>query len=298
MGTDKNKTALAIVKPGQFKSIDVRRQMTTIPEVAEALNPVDKLLFVASVKTPISEIPEPELIDKLQRLINVISRDIGIKQIEKYDITRFYDILKRYYYNLTLHEIKLAFELSLTGELDAYLPKDKDGNPDKNHYQSFNVEYITKILNAYKKRSKETESKAYMALPKPKQEVSPDKIAFYENETRKMILSKFSEYKETGVLNLNDVNEYVIYQRLNNAGLAVTIQVTPEDEKAAVNSLIKKAQTGIINSFVGDCVRHLQTKHPGVAGKALIIARERAIKQSFDKIINSNINIKDIFKYE
>lgn len=32
---------------------------------------------------------------------------------------------------MTLADIKLAFELATTGELDDYLPKDSQGNPDK-----------------------------------------------------------------------------------------------------------------------------------------------------------------------
>lgn len=75
------------------------------------------------------------------------------------------DILKRYYSDMTLADIKMAFELATTGELDEYLPKDKQGNPDKNHYQQFNADYFAKILKAYKQKQTDVIDKAYKAIP-------------------------------------------------------------------------------------------------------------------------------------
>lgn len=282
--------------PGTCKALDVRREMLNVPQVIEALTPVEKSMFLASTKTPIAELEQQELLDKIEKFTRYISIDVGIKNIDEYYVTRFTDILLRYYSNLTLNEIKLAFEFAMAGELDAYLPKDRDGNPDKNHYQAFNVEYITKILNAYKKRSREAEHKAYMALPAPKNEVTQETKELYRQHTIKMIIDKFKEYQSTGKIKFDDVNDFVIYKELEAKGLAIPIEVTEEDAKAAVNRLIKKAQSGLINKFVGECIRRLQTRHSDVPGQALILARQRAIMQSFDRIIKEKIELTDYFK--
>lgn len=75
---------------------------------------------------------------------------------------------------MTLADIKLAFELATTGELDDYLPKDSQGNPDKKHYQQFNADYFAKILNAYRRKQNGVIHKAYKALPEPKKELTPE----------------------------------------------------------------------------------------------------------------------------
>lgn len=282
--------------PGTCKSLDVRREMLNVPQVIEALTPVEKTMFLASTKTPISELEQQDLLDKITKLTKYISIDVGIKNIDGYYVTRFTDILLKYYSNLSISEIKLAFELSMAGELDAFLPKDKDGRPDKNHYQVFNVEYITKILNAYKKRSREAEHKAYMALPAPKNELTPETKELYRQNTINMIIGKFKEYRTTGKIKFDDVNDFVIYNELEAKGLALPIEVTEDDSKAAVKQLIKKAQSGLINKFVGECIRRMQTRHSDVPGQALILARQRAIIQSFDKIIKDNIQLTEYFK--
>lgn len=285
----------ALKLPGTCKALDVRREMLNVPQVIEALTPVEKSMFLASTKTPIGKLEQQEFLDNIEKLTKYILIDVGIKNLDGYYVTRFTDILLRYYSNLTLNEIKLAFEFAMAGELDAYLPKDRDGNPDKNHYQSFNVEYITKILNAYKKRSREAEHKAYMALPAPNNELPPETKELYRQHTINMIIGKFKEYQSTGNIKFDDVNDFVIYNELEAKGLALPIEVTEEDAKAAVNRLIKKAQSGLINKFVGECIRRLQTRHSDVPVQALILARQRAIMQSFDRIIKEKIELTDYF---
>ena len=175
----KENTALEIynTKPGT-KAIEVRRRMMQLPEVAKALNPVEKYVFAASTKTPIAEIDDAKLVENLSLLFKRIAMDVGyiIPQNENdwnYIQSRLLDILKRYHSDMTLADIKIAFELATTGELDEFLPKDKHGNPDKNHYQQFNADYLSKILNAYKRKQNVVIDKAFKVLPEPKGEMTP-----------------------------------------------------------------------------------------------------------------------------
>lgn len=154
---EKAKTnALSIYnRPQGTTAIDIRRQMVLVPEVAKALNKVDKYIFAASTKTLISEIQDVQLIEKTKQLFRFIAIDVGYTLPQDptdwaYMCTRLMDFLKKYYETFSLADVKLAFEMAASGELNEFLPKDRDGKADKNHYQQFNVDYFGKILNAYK----------------------------------------------------------------------------------------------------------------------------------------------------
>ena len=130
-------------KPGT-KSIDIRRKLVQLPQVIEALTPVENYIFAASTKTQIIEMDDAVLVHKMGQMFRYIAIDVGynIPQNDNdwaYIQTRLADVLKRYYSYMTLADIKLAFELAMTGELDNYLPRDSQGNPDKKHYQQFNL---------------------------------------------------------------------------------------------------------------------------------------------------------------
>lgn len=125
--------ALEIYNPKpRTKAIEIRRKMVQLPEVAKALNPVEKYIFAASTKTQISEIDDETLVTKLANMLKYIAMDVGfiIPQITEdwqYIQARTLDILKRYYSNFTLSDIKLAFELATTGELDEFCRKINTG---------------------------------------------------------------------------------------------------------------------------------------------------------------------------
>ena len=283
---------LAVLQPGTYRAIDVRSQMITVPEVIQALTPIERRMFEASIKTPVADFSDEELTHKIGLIAKYIARDAGIKSVDDYEIARFMTVLKLYYSLFSLQEIRMAFEFAMTGELDEFLPRDKDGNPDKNHYQTFNIEYITKILNAYKKRRRETEHKAYTALPQPKSQINPKTRAYYRWEMKKTVIVSFLSYKYRGELPDN-VNSFLIYAEIERLGLAEPIQVTEADKKEAVARLLRKAHTGVIKEFVAECIRHLQTKHSDVISEAGLIAKEKALIKSFEIMVKEEIQITD-----
>lgn len=285
-------TDLAILQPGTYRAIDVRSQMITVPEVIQALTPIERRMFEASIKTPVADFSDEELTHKVGLIAKYIARDAGIKSVDDYEIARFMTVLKLYYSLFSLQEIRMAFEFAMTGELDEFLPRDKDGNPDKNHYQTFNIEYITKILNAYKKRRRETEHKAYTALPQPKSQISPETRAYYRREMKRTVIVSFLAYKYRGKLPDN-VNSFLIYAEIDRLGLAEPIQVTEADKKEAVARLLRKAHTGVIKEFVAECIRHLQTKHSDVISETGLIAKEKALIKSFEIMAKEEIQITD-----
>jgi hypothetical protein len=109
------------------------------------------MLNSAAYKT-IEQTPDSALLQDARAIVVNVMRDLGIsRQPDAYDGARFVDILKQYYGGMTIVDIKQAFEMYVMGELDADLPKGKDG-AGFSHYQQFSASFYTKVLQAYRNR--------------------------------------------------------------------------------------------------------------------------------------------------
>ena len=69
----------------------------------------------------------------------------------------------------------------IAGELDEFLPKDKNGNPEKKHFQQFNIDYFGRILNAYCRKRINVLSKAYSLLPKYNTSSDEDRVIYHKH---------------------------------------------------------------------------------------------------------------------
>lgn len=288
-------------KPGT-KAIEIRRKMVQLPEVAKALNPVEKYIFAASTKTQISEIDDKTLVDKLANMLKYIAMDIGFiipQDIEdwQYIQARILDILKRYYSNYTLSDVKLAFELATTGELDEFLPKDKHGNPDKNHYQQFNADYLSKILNAYKRKQNVVIDKAFKVLPEPKGEMTPQQIRQFEIQRQWRNRYIFLCYKYTGKLILGLTDDMFLYEWLQKCGLADDVQVKEDDRKEAFARYMQRVARGMINQYTAFQVRRKGTESPEIDFTAFEVARKKEIIKAFDRMIAEEMQVDNYMKF-
>lgn len=288
-------------KPGT-KAIEIRRKMVQLPEVAKALNPVEKYIFAASTKTQISEIDDKTLVDKLANILKYIAMDIGFiipQDIEdwQYIQARILDILKRYYSNYTLSDVKLAFELATTGELDEFLPKDKHGNPDKNHYQQFNADYLSKILNAYKRKQNVVIDKAFKVLPEPKGEMTPQQIRQFEIQRQWRNRYIFLCYKYTGKLILGLTDDMFLYEWLQKCGLADDVQVKEDDRKEAFARYMQRVARGMINQYTAFQVRRKGTESPEIDFTAFEVARKKEIIKAFDRMIAEEMQVDNYLKF-
>lgn len=299
----KENTALEIynTKPGT-KSIEVRRRMVQLPEVAKALNPVEKYVFAASTKTPIAEIDDAKLVENLSLLFKRIAIDVGyiIPQNENdwnYIQSRLLDILKRYYSDMTLADIKIAFELATTGVLDEYLPKDKQGNPDKNHYQQFNADYFVKILKAYKQKQTDVIDKAYKAIPGKNNEISPEQIRRFEIQRQWRNRYIFLCYKYTGKLILGLTDDMFLYEWLQKCGLADDVQVKDDDRKHAFARYMQRVARGFVNKYEAYHVQRKGTDAPELDFTAYEIARNKEIARTFDRMIVDELQIDNYLDF-
>lgn len=293
----KENTALEIynTKPGT-KAIEVRRRMVQLPEVAKALNPVEKYVFEASTKTQIAEIDDAKLVENLSLLFKRIAIDVGyiIPQNENdwnYIQFRLLDILKRYYSDMTLADIKMAFELATTGELDDYLPKDSQGNPDKKHYQQFNADYFAKILNAYRRKKNGVIHKAYKALPEPKKEFTPEEKRYYHNQAVSLCREVFLQYKYTWRFVLGLTDGMLIYDWLRKLGFANEVAGTEDDRKQALAQYMQRVARGFVNKYEAFHVQRKGTDATELDFTAYEIARDKEIKRTFDRMIADELQI-------
>lgn len=300
---DTQNVALAIynAKPGTM-AIDIRRKMVQLPEVAKALTPVEKYIFAASTKTQISEMDDGILISKTAQMFRFIAMDVGyiIPQNENdwaYIQTRLVDILKRYYSYLTLADIKLAFELATTGELDDFLPRDSQGNPDKKHYQQFNADYLAKILNAYRRKQNGVIHKAYKALPEPKKESTPEEKRYYHNQAVARYREVFLLYKYTGRFELGITDGMLIYDWLRKLGFANEVAGTEDDRKQALARYMQRVARGFVNKYQAFHVQRKGTDAPELDFTAYEIARDKEIKRTFDRMIADELQIDNYLDF-
>lgn len=301
---ESEKVALAVYqpKPGT-KAIELRRQMVQLPEIARALNEVDKFVFAASTKTLISEMDDLTLGAKTKQMFKFIAMDVGFKipnELEEwqYICTRLFTVLKRYYSQLTLADIKLAFELASMGELDDYLPKMSNGEPDKNHYQQFNPDYFGKILNAYKAKQSSVFFKARKALPKPEKKISPEEIAKYHNEVVDRCKNIFLQYKYNGELNLQGLENMFVYEWLCKKGFAQKVEGTKEDREKAYFRYLQRVASGFGSKWDGIKVRREGIESKEIDRTVFEIARDKEIKRAFDQMIEDEIFINNFLDYK
>lgn len=288
-------------KPGTT-AIEIRRKMGQLPEVAKALTQVEKYVFAASTKTQISEMDDATLVGKTKQMFRFIAMDVGyiIPHDETdwaYIQTRLVDILKRYYSYLTLADIKLAFELATTGELDEYLPRDSQGNPDKKHYQQFNSDYFAKILNAYRRKQNGVIHKAYKALSEPKKELTPEEKRYYHNQTVARCREVFLQYKYTGRFVLGITDGMLIYDWLRKLGFANEVAGTEDDRKQAFARYMQRVARGFVNKYEAYHVQRKGADAPELDFTAYEIARDKEIARTFDRMIADELQIDNYLDF-
>lgn len=289
------------VRPEQKTAVMIRREMVKIPAVMGALGPVEKAVFLASTDKTIAEYDAAGLASELATALKWICKDVGYRSPDESDrqylVIRTAEILKRYYSGLTLKDFRKAFEMSITGQLDDYLPRTRDGRADRGHYQQFNAEYICKILDAYKARRGAVLKKAFEAVEPTEQATAPVDKSAYRKEAIADLFAAFDEYRETGVLKASSVAELVFYNILSEYGLAPAVEVTPEDQKQVwqrtINDFARTGNVGDVNRLKSAGIDAPELQHG-----SFVLARRRAIKALFRGIIEQGKNITDYIKFE
>ena len=291
-----------IIAPPQKSVLEIRREMAKNKDVLNELAIPERTVFLASIEKPVKDYGSAELAAALNTAIQWISKDIGYRATNEgdrqYIVIRTAEILKRYYENLSLKDFRLAFEMSLTGELDEFLPKDRNGQPDRNHYQQFNADYVCKILNAYKGRRAWILRKANESAQKHEAKPVQDNPSA-RNNTKKECIAAFLYFKYHGELPawVTPLGIMLYYNLLASVGLADEMTSTAE-ERALV---LQKTITQLSNSgqFIrAKRARVEQQQNRDVKHELLLLTRRKALKRTFEDIAESEKQLTNYIHYE
>lgn len=277
------------------KAVDVRRKLEVLPEIASVLSVAEKKIFEASTKTLICEMDDITLVDYSKRLFRYVATEIGytIPDATEWAFiqTRLLDVLKTYHSQMSLTDIRLAFELMSVGELDNYFPRDNNGNPDKKHYNRFTAEYLTRVINAYKARQSEVIAKVYKCIPEQKKTVLAQEKAYYIGYMNGRIKIIYLTYKYTGRLVTEYADETFLYNWLRNNGLAEMVTSTDEDRNKAYYRFLAKSAKNMVNKYEAAHVRKVGKEASSLDYLAFDEARKTEIKRAFDRMIKSEFQL-------
>ena len=295
--------ALMVQRPkaGQ-KAVEVRRALAQLPETLSVLSEQEREIFSASVKKQIGEYDNTlELAQYIKPLFKYIAKDVGYTipsnaEDWQYTQTRILDVLRKYFVKFTLNDIKLAFELTALGELDVFLPKNKDGKADRGHYQNFNAEYFAKILHAYQEKQGCVFEKVFKSTSTIA--IADNSAELAQNKFRKLLVYAFYHYKYRGyMLDLSAPQQIMIYSILHNLGF-ITVVLSDDDLKRSMAEVRKQIAMNIIKPFQAGIIKARGVEHDAVKAGAVKFAQYRAIVDCFDWMMKEEIQITDYILLE
>lgn len=256
------------------------------------LNDTEQEITRASLSAKIKDMPNGKYMDDLSVILNYTAVDVGFAKpnLKEWDYIKIKlcETLKKYFYGFTLQEVTLAFELLQVGKLDNYLPLNSSGNPERQHYNRFGIEYFSRVLKAYLGLKNEVIAKVYQHG----ETAEPKKLeSSATSDIRHSVYMSYLHYKYLGT-KPTWPNNHLIYRELYRANIIGDIDITEADKRQAMRILMQEVHNGLIGDFVGKCIRHLGAKHPDVNDKAYIVAQERTILQAFDEYIINGIQLE------
>lgn len=292
-------TQVAMFQLSEDAGIRRKQQLLQVPEVIQNLSQKDKMIAVASVGKPFKQMERTEVIELAIKKGKMYLRDLGFTQWnnaeqQKHSLIRFGDILTKYYSNLTFSDVKLAFEFLMIGELDEFLPKDRKGNVEKNHFQEFSVEYFTRILNAYKLKRSQVWSKAETLLPRVERTISTQEIKNNRNLLINEIFDAFDNYSVNAIEPDFDLDIHI--NILIENGLIEIKKPNDESFKTAYRKMILSDFVTRIEKkeLMEKFDKNIKTE--SLKYNAQGIQNNKTIKAYFDSLIKSGKNLKEVLK--
>jgi hypothetical protein len=268
------------------------------------LSKVDQRIFVESTKRLISEEEsEEKKIEYLGIIFIGVCSDFGLNAPERSAVksvfSSIFDVIDLYFDDLSFAEVKLAWRLLAVGELDNYLPKDRYGNPDKNHYGSLNVDYVTKVLKAYRKRKADMMAKTTALLPdKPK--VTPEQERAFLNVQANNFIFAIMKYKYSGRFKMESdrlISEST-FKYMERLGYDMDTIPTYEDKKLALAQFKGRPINSFAQVFEKECLATVGIEHEAVYFRALMIAKKRLLFRYWDEMLIEEDSIKDLYYYK
>ena len=227
---------------------------------------------------------------KIGTTIAIIVADLGLKTIpDQLAQKRMIHYLLSYYQDLSFEEIIKAFELALVGKFSVNIE----------HYDSFDIKYLTKILNAYRDYKKINTPKlptarTEEAKPPTEAEKRQTRIGFFKN-----LEKTYKTFQKTG--NLDIIIHWLVYNKLLEYNIihisendwSILMDKATKLHKLRLNSpkttTQKKEFTTILQNF-----EKLKFKYPFELSRIQNIAKEIAVIEFFQKLKRNNLNFHTI----
>lgn len=299
-----NRGGKLALKGGALPSFVERNRELIQSNKIKQLSKVDQRIFVESTKHLISEEEsEEKKIEYLGIIFIGVCSDFGLHTPEcsavKSVFSSIFNVVDLYFDDLSFAEVKLAWRLLAVGELDNYLPKDRYGNPDKNHYGSLNVDYVTKVLKAYRKRKADMMAKTTALLPdKPK--VTPEMERAFLNVQANNFIFAIMKYKYSGRFKVESdrlISEST-FKYMERLGYDMDTIPTYEDRKLALAQFKGRPISSFAQVFEKECLSTVGIEHEAVYFRALLIAKKRLLFRYWDEILREEYSIKDLYYYK
>jgi len=172
-------------------------------------------------------------------------------------------------------EIRKAFELAIVGELDV----------DIEHYNSFDIKYICKILNAYRTRRTKALRNMERAKPKEKEpEITPERKEQIRQQFMETICRLYEKYCRGGELNGLSL-PYVYNLLIDEAILEISeqrwvelIEMAKLEYKKRLSRPKDKQERNAFNTILNNFA---QASYTTEADNIKRIAKEIAVKEFF-----------------
>lgn len=299
-----NRGGKVALSSGRLPSFVERNRELIQSNKIKQLSKVDQRIFAESTRKLISEEEsEEKKIEYLGIIFIGVCSDFGLNAPERSAVksvfSSIFDVIDLYFDDLSFAEVKLAWRLLAVGELDNYLPKDRYGNPDKNHYGSLNVDYVTKVLKAYRKRKADMMTKTTALLPdKPK--ATPEQERAFLNVQANNFIFAIMKYKYSGRFRMESdrlISEST-FKYMERLGYNMDTIPTYEDKKLALAQFKGRPINSFAQVFEKECLATFGIEHEAVYFRALMIAKKRLLFRYWDEMLIEEDSIKDLYYYK
>lgn len=299
-----NRGGKVALSSGRLPSFVERNRELIQSNKINQLSKVDQRIFVESTKRLISEEEsEEKKIEYLGIIFIGVCSDFGLNTPERSAVksvfSSIFDVVDLYFDDLSFAEVKLAWRLLAVGELDNYLPKDRYGNPDKNHYGSLNVDYVTKVLKAYRKRKADMMTKT-TALLTDKPKATPEQERAFLNVQANNFIFAIMKYKYSGRFKAESdrlISEST-FKYMERLGYDMDTIPTYEDKKLALAQFKGRPINSFAQVFEKECLATVGIEHEAVYFRALMIAKKRLLFRYWDEMLSEEDSIKDLYYYK
>lgn len=282
------------------KLIDHRIEIIESNEVRDGLFDLEYRVAEAGTRKPIKAMSEQELTDEIAETLDFIVRDLGIKKwtgdSAAYDSSRFFKMLRDYYFKLTYKQVELAFELLMVGKLDEWLPKKSSGEPDRGHYQGFDFQFVSKVLNAFIQYDRRLWGKAKGLLPAKPDEISDDDRRENHEYFINDIYKKFYSYRDEDV-EPHFLIPALVIQEMEKQGVISGKPVVQDQTYELTKKRLENSNNVGFAERIG-IIKSEGKKSEFVMKVAEIEENRLAIKSVFDELVRKGIDIEDVIKLD